>query len=184
MTNADIASRANFDAIRYAQLWEDADVLIGALDTAPGATLVSICSAGDNALAMLLLDPARVVAIDLSPAQIACLAIRIAAYKTLDHTGFVELIGSRPSTRRGELLDKVAQNSRPKTRPSGPRDAMASSPTASVASENSRTTFAFSATGCCPSPKAAPPSTRSFAPSPNQSAPPSSTSAGTTGAGS
>lgn len=109
MTNADIASRANFDAIRYAQLWEDADVLVGALDTAPGATLVSICSAGDNALAMLLLDPARVVAVDLSPAQIACLAIRIAAYKTLDHAGFIELMGSRPSTRRGELLDSVAR---------------------------------------------------------------------------
>lgn len=109
MTNADIASRAKFDAIRYAQLWEDADVLVEALGTAPGATLVSICSAGDNALAMLLLDPARVVAIDLSPAQIACLAIRIAAYRHLDHTGFVELMGARPSHRRGTLFDKVAQ---------------------------------------------------------------------------
>lgn len=109
MTTADIAGRARFDAIRYAQLWEDADVLVGALDTAPGATLVSICSAGDNALAMLLLDPARVVAVDLSKAQIACLAIRVAAYRTLDHAGFVELMGSRPSTRRGDLLEKVAR---------------------------------------------------------------------------
>jgi S-adenosylmethionine-diacylglycerol 3-amino-3-carboxypropyl transferase len=108
MTDADIAGRARFDAIRYAQLWEDADVLVDALATKPGATLVSIASAGDNALAMLLLDPARVVAIDLSPAQIACLSIRIAAYRTLDHGGFLELMGSRPSTRRGELLDRVA----------------------------------------------------------------------------
>lgn len=110
MTNADIASRAKFDAIRYAQLWEDADVLVDALGSAPGATLVSICSAGDNALAMLLLDPARVVAIDLSPAQIACLAIRIAAYRRLDHPGFLELMGSRSSSRRGELLATVAQD--------------------------------------------------------------------------
>jgi S-adenosylmethionine-diacylglycerol 3-amino-3-carboxypropyl transferase len=110
MTGADIAGRARFDAIRYAQLWEDADVLVDALDSKPGATLVSICSAGDNALAMLLLDPARVVAIDLSPAQIACLAIRIAAYRRLDHPAFLELMGSRPSTRRGELLDGVARD--------------------------------------------------------------------------
>lgn len=109
MTNADIATRARFDAIRYAQLWEDADVLVDALATPPGATLVSIASAGDNALAMLLLDPARVVAIDLSPAQIACLSIRIAAYRALDHVGFIELMGSRPSVRRGELLDTVAK---------------------------------------------------------------------------
>lgn len=107
MTDADIAGRARFDAIRYAQLWEDGDVLVDTLATKPGATLVSIASAGDNALAMLLLDPARVVAIDLSPAQIACLAIRIAAYRTLDHAGFLELMGSRASTRRGELLDRV-----------------------------------------------------------------------------
>jgi S-adenosylmethionine-diacylglycerol 3-amino-3-carboxypropyl transferase len=110
VTNADIAARARFDHIRYAQLWEDADVLIDALATPPGATLVSIASAGDNALAMLLLDPARVVAIDLSPAQIACLSIRIAAYRTLDPIGFLELMGSRPSTRRGELLESVAKN--------------------------------------------------------------------------
>ena len=53
MAEAQIAGKARFDQIRYAQLWEDADVLVGALDTAPGSTLVSICSAGDNALAML-----------------------------------------------------------------------------------------------------------------------------------
>ncbi|MDB5506827.1 MAG: hypothetical protein JWR75_1465 [Devosia sp.] len=109
MAEADIAGRARFDAIRYAQLWEDADVLVDALATPPGATLVSIASAGDNALAMLLLDPARVVTIDLSLAQIACLAIRIAAYRCLDHAGFLELMGSRPSSRRGELLDTVAR---------------------------------------------------------------------------
>jgi len=108
MTSGEISQRARFDTIRYAQLWEDADVLVDALASAPGATLVSIASAGDNALAMLLLDPARVVAVDLSPAQIACLAIRMAAYRQLDHQGFVELMGSRPSARRGELLDKVA----------------------------------------------------------------------------
>ncbi|HEY4201637.1 MAG TPA: DUF3419 family protein [Devosiaceae bacterium] len=107
MASGNISERARFDAIRYAQLWEDADVLVAALATPPGATLVSIASAGDNALAMLLLDPARVVAIDLSPAQIACLSIRIAAYRRLDHQGFVELMGSRRSPRRGELLDTV-----------------------------------------------------------------------------
>lgn len=107
MTESEIAGKASFDAIRYAQLWEDADVLTAALATRPGATLVSICSAGDNALAMLTLDPARVVVVDLSPAQIACLNLRIAAYRTLPHDAFLELMGSRPSARRGELFDAV-----------------------------------------------------------------------------
>ncbi|NJM51681.1 MAG: DUF3419 family protein [Sphingomonadales bacterium] len=106
---AAIAARANFDAIRYAQLWEDADVLNAAFGDRSGKTLVSICSAGDNALAMLLLDPERVVAIDLSPAQIACLQIRIAAYKSLSHEEFLELMGARPSVQRGALLDRATQ---------------------------------------------------------------------------
>ncbi|MFC4293219.1 DUF3419 family protein [Sphingorhabdus arenilitoris] len=105
---AAIAARANFDAIRYAQLWEDADVLTSALGNRQGQTLVSICSAGDNALAMLLLDPAKLVAIDLSPAQIACLQIRIAAYRSLSHDEFLELMGARPSAQRGILLDRAA----------------------------------------------------------------------------
>jgi S-adenosylmethionine-diacylglycerol 3-amino-3-carboxypropyl transferase len=107
LTTAEIAGRAKFDAIRYAQLWEDGDVLIEALGPQQGKTLVSICSAGDNALAMLLLDPQKVVAIDLSPAQIACLNIRIAAYRLLDNKSFLELMGSRPSRRRRELFDRV-----------------------------------------------------------------------------
>jgi S-adenosylmethionine-diacylglycerol 3-amino-3-carboxypropyl transferase len=106
---ADIATRAKFNDIRYAQLWEDADVLVEALGDQRGATLVSIASAGDNALAMLTLDPARVVAIDLSAAQVACLRIRMAAYKMLDHSALIELLGSVPSARRAELLDKVCQ---------------------------------------------------------------------------
>lgn len=109
MTEAEIAKYADFGDIRYAQLWEDADILLPALGAPKGQTLVSICAAGDNALAMLLLDPSRVVAVDLSPAQLACLRLRIACFQVLKHPEFIELMGSRPSSRRGELLDKVAR---------------------------------------------------------------------------
>ena len=108
MADSEISGKASFETIRYAQLWEDADILLMGLARAPGTTLVSICSAGDNALAMLTLDPARVVVVDLSAAQVECLKIRIAAYRLLDHAGLLELVGSRPSTRRGALLDRVA----------------------------------------------------------------------------
>src|SRR3954451_8592830 len=109
MADSEIGGKASFTGIRYAQLWEDADVLLVGLDSAPGATLVSICSAGDNALAMLTRDPARVVVVDLSQAQIACLRLRIAAMRSLDHGQFLELMGSRPSARRGELLDRASR---------------------------------------------------------------------------
>lgn len=104
---AEIASKAAFDQIRYAQLWEDADVLISALQGESGRTFVSICSAGDNALALLTLDPRRVVVVDLSPAQVECMKLRIAAMRALGHTEYLELLGARPSTRRSALLDLV-----------------------------------------------------------------------------
>ncbi len=97
-----VAARADFTAIRYAQCWEDADILVEALAPQPGHTLVSICSAGDNTLALLTGRPARVVAVDLSPAQIACLELRVAAYRALSHGELLQLVGSRPSgDRRG-----------------------------------------------------------------------------------
>ncbi|WP_119304452.1 DUF3419 family protein [Dongia deserti] len=109
MAESQIAGKARFDDIRYAQLWEDAEVLVAGLDSRPGATLVSICSAGDNALAMLTLDPAKVVVVDLSSAQIACLVLRMAAFRALNHVGFLELMGAVPSARRSQLLDQAAR---------------------------------------------------------------------------
>jgi S-adenosylmethionine-diacylglycerol 3-amino-3-carboxypropyl transferase len=111
MHSSEIAAKADFGHIRYAQLWEDADVLTEALGDVSGGTLVSICSAGDNALAMLTLDPAKVVVVDLSPAQIACMRLRIGAFRALTHREFLELMGARPSTRRRQLLERVTEGS-------------------------------------------------------------------------
>jgi S-adenosylmethionine-diacylglycerol 3-amino-3-carboxypropyl transferase len=107
MLDSEIAAKASFEDIRYAQLWEDADVLIGALPQQPGTTLVSICSAGDSALSMLTLDPARIVVVDLSKAQISCLLFRIAAMRELEQQEFLRLIGSRQGTDRDALFDRV-----------------------------------------------------------------------------
>jgi S-adenosylmethionine:diacylglycerol 3-amino-3-carboxypropyl transferase len=95
---SEVAARADFGGIRYAQCWEDADILLEALDIQPGAVCLSIASAGDNTLALLSKGPARVIALDLSRAQLACLELRVAAYRALDHAGLLELIGSRFSS--------------------------------------------------------------------------------------
>ena len=101
--DSEVASHADFSQIRYAQCWEDADVLLRGLNIQPGDRCLAIASAGDNALAMLTQDPEKVYAIDLSPAQLACLQLRVAAYRYLDHQGLLELIGARASQRRSKL---------------------------------------------------------------------------------
>jgi S-adenosylmethionine-diacylglycerol 3-amino-3-carboxypropyl transferase len=101
--SSSITARADFSAIRYAQCWEDADVLLAGLAVQPGDSCLSIASAGDNTLALLAQSPGHVLAIDVSDAQLACLALRVAAYRELEHPDLLELIGSRPSERREEL---------------------------------------------------------------------------------
>jgi S-adenosylmethionine-diacylglycerol 3-amino-3-carboxypropyl transferase len=100
---SEIAAKADFSGIRYAQCWEDADILVEALDIGSSDVCLSIASAGDNSLALLSRGPARVIALDLSPAQLACLELRVAAYRSLTHQELLELIGSTPSCRRREL---------------------------------------------------------------------------------
>ena len=86
--------RVAWDTIRYASVWEDADVLCEALaPRAPGGRLLSIASAGDNALALLTLDPAEVVAVDLNAAQLACLELRVAAFRALDDDELLPFLG-------------------------------------------------------------------------------------------
>jgi S-adenosylmethionine-diacylglycerol 3-amino-3-carboxypropyl transferase len=105
-----IVERAKFDIIRYAQGWEDTDILRKALQIRKGDVCLSICAAGDNTLSLLLDDPAKILAIDLSPAQLACLRLRMVMYKELNHQEFLELFGSIKSDTRMAFLDRCTKH--------------------------------------------------------------------------
>src|SRR6476646_7906740 len=113
---SEAAARADFSQIRYAQGWEDADILLEALAPRRGDVCLSIGSAGDNTLSLLAGQPERVIAVDLNPAQLACLELRVAAYRELDHAGLLELIGSRPSSRREGLYQRCRSQLSPTVR--------------------------------------------------------------------
>jgi S-adenosylmethionine-diacylglycerol 3-amino-3-carboxypropyl transferase len=87
--------------VRYANVWEDADILCEALGPAArGGRLLSIASAGDNVLALLTLDPAEVVAVDWSAPQLACLDLRMAAFRHLEDAALLGFLGVSPSMER------------------------------------------------------------------------------------
>lgn len=94
-----IDERADFGIIRYANCWEDADVLCAALEPSPGKRILSIASAGDNALALLAAG-CEVVAADLSPAQLACVELRAAAFRELDYKDTLAFLGVTGSSER------------------------------------------------------------------------------------
>ena len=57
------------DIIRYSQVWEDQDILHEGLAIQEHDRVLSIASAGGNALAMLAAGAKEVVAVDMNPPQ-------------------------------------------------------------------------------------------------------------------
>jgi S-adenosylmethionine-diacylglycerol 3-amino-3-carboxypropyl transferase len=112
----EIEGKTVLGGVRYAQCWEDADVLLAALNVKPGGAYVSIASAGDNVLAILSRGPRRLVALDVNRAQIACLALRVAAFRELEHGELLELMGSTASRRRLRLYNRCRKHLAPDTR--------------------------------------------------------------------
>src|SRR5438552_3638388 len=110
LMRSEVAQRAAFSGIRYAQCWEDADILLEALNIQPGFTCLSIASAGDNTLAMLSKRPRNVLAIDLNPAQLAALELRVASFRELRHPEVLALIGSVASHDRPELYRRCRRH--------------------------------------------------------------------------
>ncbi|MBI1900519.1 MAG: DUF3419 family protein [Planctomycetia bacterium] len=101
-----IEHRAAFDLVRYANCWEDADVLCAALQPGPGKRILSIASAGDNSLA-LAAEGAEVVAADLSLPQLACVELRKAALRELEYDDVLAFFGVRPSDARLATYEKL-----------------------------------------------------------------------------
>jgi S-adenosylmethionine-diacylglycerol 3-amino-3-carboxypropyl transferase len=100
---SEIQQHADFSEVRYANCWEDADILIQALEPA-GRHCLSIGSAGDNAFALLAAGAESVTVSEMNPAQIACIELRKAAYQALTHAQFLTLLGETGSSnQRTEL---------------------------------------------------------------------------------
>ena len=87
-----IEQRASFDLIRYANCWEDAEILCEALAPAEGQRCVSIASGGDNSFA-LLAEGAEVVAADLSRSQLALVELKAAAIAELEWEETLRFLG-------------------------------------------------------------------------------------------
>ena len=72
-----------FEGLVYAQIWEDPEVDMAALDLGPDRRLVTIASGGCNVMSYLLADPMHVLAVDLNPAHLALLELKLTAARHL-----------------------------------------------------------------------------------------------------
>jgi len=105
----EIEAVADSSALLQAQCWEDADTLLAALDVRPGETIISVGTGADNSLALLLGNPARVIAVDPNPAQVALCELKSHAYRNLGYGELLELVGSRTGGHREDLFKECLE---------------------------------------------------------------------------
>jgi len=93
--------------IRYANCWEDADLLLNNLAICESDKVLSIGSAGDNCFSLLSSNPKLVVAVDINPAQLELIKLKKASFQSLTHSEFLQFIGFENSNDRIRLFNKV-----------------------------------------------------------------------------
>lgn len=104
-----------FDGLVYPQIWEDPLVDMEALAPLEGARMVAIASGGCNVMSYLAARPARILAVDLSPAHAALLELKLAAARRLDQPDFLRFFAAADTPANLALWHKL--------RPHLPREA-------------------------------------------------------------
>lgn len=84
-----------FRGLVYPQIWEDPDIDMEAMELGPDCRVLAIASGGCNAMSYLRDDPREIVTVDLNPAHVALLRLKVAAAQHLpDYKAFFEMFGA------------------------------------------------------------------------------------------
>jgi S-adenosylmethionine-diacylglycerol 3-amino-3-carboxypropyl transferase len=96
------------NALIYNTCWEDPRLDRELLCISPGSRVVTITSAGCNALDYLLDGPARIHAVDVNPRQNALLELKMALLRLGDHGEMFRVFGEGVRAGFGSLLRRIA----------------------------------------------------------------------------
>lgn len=105
-----------FDIIRYANCWEDADVLLQGLNIQPKGRILSIGAAGDNSFSLLTTNPEIVIAVDISKVQCYLIELKALAIEKLNYTDFLGFIGFKNCNHRIELYHSIKEELKSETK--------------------------------------------------------------------
>lgn len=96
-----------FSGLVYAQIWEDPEVDMQAMELAEGHSIVTIGSGGCNALAYLSRHPSRIDVVDLNPNHVALNRLKLAAFRHLpDHATVVRHFAADNSRTNSRNFDR------------------------------------------------------------------------------
>lgn len=104
-----------FTDLVYAQIWEDPVVDLEAMALEPGQRVVAIASGGCNLMSYLAATPVRITAVDLNPAHVALVRLKLAAARHLpNHAAFHAFFAEAGRT---DNLDRWERHLRDKVDP-------------------------------------------------------------------
>ncbi|MCF0069471.1 BtaA family protein [Dyadobacter sp. CY261] len=107
MSKTALTDRVDFGIIRYANCWEDADVLLAGLSPERGSKILSIGSAGDNSFSFLATDPAMVVAVDVNQIQLFLIELKKVCIQNLEREETLAFLGFTPSDSREKCFKSL-----------------------------------------------------------------------------
>ncbi|WP_341907005.1 DUF3419 family protein [Fluviicola taffensis] len=110
-----LTDKVSFEMIRYANCWEDADVLLKGLNPEENKRFLSIASAGDNSFSLLVSNPELVVAVDVNQNQLFLVELKREAIRKLKYEEVVRFLGFKPCNNRMELYNLIRPNLSAKT---------------------------------------------------------------------
>ena len=95
-----------FRSMVYAQIWEDPEVDMAALEITPQSRIVTIASGGCNVLSYLTANPAQIFAVDLNATHVALVKLKLAAALHLpSHASFFQFLGHANANENVALYD-------------------------------------------------------------------------------
>ena len=105
--NEELKEKVDFSIIRYANCWEDADILLEGLSPNEGRKILSIGSAGDNSFSLLTTNPEIVVAVDINKIQLHLIELKKACIKKLAHEEALAFLGFEPCLKRTDFFNQI-----------------------------------------------------------------------------
>lgn len=93
--------------LRYANCWEDAEVLLAGLQPKPQSKILSIASAGDNSFSLLTTEPLQIVCADINDIQLYLVALKQGCFRALDYEKMLAFLGFLPTQFRVSILQEL-----------------------------------------------------------------------------
>jgi S-adenosylmethionine-diacylglycerol 3-amino-3-carboxypropyl transferase len=107
MLNKEHLHNVDFELIRYANCWEDPELLLSAFDIDSDSQIVSIASGGDNCFSLVSKSPGMVIAVDVSRVQLFLVELKKISIQHFTREEYLSFAGFVDAENRLDYYDRI-----------------------------------------------------------------------------